>query len=299
MVTKKNVSLAKSNIRFCWFSLTPALIVIMAVVALPLIYAIAISFTNLNFMRIDYQWVGLQNYQRLFFQDIYFWSSVLTTVKWVIGTTFIPYIIGLATALLLNQKFHGNTFFKVVVVLPWVVPNVIAAFMWERLYDTSYGAVNWVLSVITGREVTLPWLSSSNLALYALMGIMIWRNMPFMSVMLLAALKTIPIELYEAATIDGAGVFQQFRYITLPQIKNVSGVSLLLMSIWMFNHFDVPYVLLRGGPGTTSRLLPIHTYMIALNQLRLGYGSASGVILMLIILILAGFYLRTVLRQEG
>lgn len=299
MVVKKNISLAMNNVRFCWYSLTPALIVIIAVVAIPLIYAVGLSFTNLNFMRLDYRWIGFQNYQRLLFQDIYFWPSLLTTIKWVIGTTIIPYLIGLATALLLNQKFHGNTFFKVVVVIPWVVPNVIAAYMWERLYDTSYGAVNWILSFITRTDVTIPWLSSSSYALYALMGIMIWRNMPFMSVMLLAALKTVPQELYEAATIDGASVFQQFRYITLPQIKNVSGVSLLLMSIWMFNHFDIPYVLLRGGPGTTSRLLPIHIYFSALDQLRLGYGSAVGVILMLIILILASFYLRTVLRQEG
>jgi ABC-type sugar transport system permease subunit len=299
MGDKKTISLAESNVRFCWYALTPAMIVIIAVIAFPLIYALYISFTDMNFMRVEYSWIGLSNYQRLFFGDLFFWPSVVTTIKWVIGTTFIPYVIGLVIALLLNQKFHGNTFFRVVIIIPWVVPNVIAAYMWERLYDTSYGAVNYILSVFSGKEVTLPWLSSPSLALYALMGIMIWRNIPFMSVMLLAALKTIPKELYEASTIDGAGILQQFRYITLPQIKSVSGVSLLLMLIWMFNHFDIPYVLLKGGPGTTSRLLPINTYVTALNQLRLGYGSASGVILMLIILVLCGLYLRTILRQDG
>lgn len=293
----KRLSYTKINERFCWYTIAPALIIVLGIVIFPLIYAIGMSFTDLNLMRSSFNWIGLENYKRLFFEDRYFWTSVFNTLKWVIGTTIIPYSIGLFTAMILNNDFPGNTFFRVAVTIPWVVPNVIAAYMWERLYDTSYGAVNWILSSLTGSEVAIPWLSSSKFALFALMGVVIWRNSPFMTIMLLAALKTIPKELYEAATIDGANSFKKFAYITFPQIKSVSVISLLLMSIWMFNHFDVPYVLLKGGPGISSRVLSIHTYMTSLDQMRLGSGSASGVILMLIILIITSYYIRTLSRQ--
>jgi multiple sugar transport system permease protein len=274
------------------------MLLISIVILFPVFLGISISFTNLHFLRPTFQWIGLENYTHLLFEDRHTWPAILTTLQWVIGTTSAMYVIGFLAALILNEDFPGNTVARIIVIIPWVVPNVVASYMWEWLYDPTYGAINWLLSQLTFQEVHIHWLGRSDTALYALMGIMVWRGVPFMTIMLLAALKTIPGELYEAARVDGAGVFARFWYVTLPSTRTVSGVALLLMSIWMSNHFDIPYTLTSGGPGDTSMLLSILTYMLAMLELRLGYASASGVLLMFLMMIAAVFYLRTVLRED-
>jgi multiple sugar transport system permease protein len=287
-----------SNRRFCAFSFIPSMILICMVILIPVIIGISLSFTNLFFLKPTYQWIGFDNFSRLLFSDRHTWGSVFATFKWVIGTTGAMYLLGLMAALLLNNNFPGNTIARVIVILPWVVPNVVASYMWEWLYDPTYGGVNWILSKFLQQEVTIHWTGRSDTALFALMGVMIWRGVPFMTIMLLAALKTIPVELYEAATVDGAGPIKRLWYITIPSIRNVSGVSLLLMSIWMSNHFDIPFTLTGGGPGDSSMLLSIRTYLLAMLELRLGYASANGVLLMILMMIAAIFYLKTILKEE-
>jgi len=300
MVKKLKSTMGRVNrdLKFCGISFIPSMTLILIVILIPIAVGIGMSFTNLTFLRPSTRWIGLANYSRMLFSDRHTWSSVLITLQWVVGTTSMMYLIGMVIALILNEDFPGNTLAKVIVIFPWVVPNLVASYMWEWLFDPSYGSVNWIFSKFTGQGIAINWLGSPNLALYSLMSIMVWRGVPFMTIMLLAALKTIPNQLYEAATVDGAGVFSRFRHITLPNIRNVSGVALLLMTIWMFNHFDIPFVLKSGGPASASMLLSIRTYLVAMLQLRLGYAAAHGVFLMILMMVAAFFYLRTVLKEE-
>lgn len=274
----------------------PSVILTIIIIFIPVICGILLSFTDLNLILPQWNWVGLKNYIEMINNPRTI-ASLKITLIWAIFTTIAAYFFGLVAALLLNNDFPGNAFFRMMIFIPWVVPNVVAAYMWEWQYDPTYGGVNYILSLLARRTVDINWLSTRT-ALPAMMNISIWRNLPFMAIMLLAALKTIPLELYEAAKVDGANSLQTFWHITLPSIKNVSSIIILLMLIWMFNHYDVPWVLSQGGPASSTMLFSIRTMRISMQEYRMGFGAAHGVVLMIIISIVVMLYIRLVMREE-
>lgn len=294
----KPLSLQNEEVRKGWLFLAPCLAMLAFVVVYPLAYGIYLSFTNLSLGFKDVKFVGLDNYYRLFSGDRIFNHAVRATAIWTLGVVFFQYIIGLGAALLLNEPFRGRWIYRGLILLPWVVPDVVGTYMWQWLYDPNYGQVNWFLMNIGLMSSKRALLANPDTALYAVMVIMIWRGIPFMSVVLLAGLQAIPRELYEVASMDGANIFQRFRNITFPLLKNVTVVCYLLMTIWMFNHFSVPYVLSQGGPAYRTTLLAVYTYMRGLVHHKIGQAAAIGVFMLMILLVFAFFYVRIVVKEK-
>ena len=293
---KKLHSLRQQNKRFCFLCFSPSMILTIIIIFIPVIYGMVLSFTDLNMIFPQWSWTGFSNYIEMI-NNPRTLASLRITLIWVIFTTAGAYFFGLISALLLNNDFFGCIVFKIIVFIPWVVPAVIAAYMWEWQYDPTYGGVNYILSLFTNGTVDIHWLSLKT-ALPAMINISIWRGIPFMAIMLLAALKTIPRELYDAARVDGANALQTFLNIILPSIKNVSLIAILLMTIWMFNHYDVPWVLSQGGPASSTMLLSIRTMRISIQEYRMGFGAAHGVLLMITISIVAIFYMKITMKNK-
>jgi len=292
----KHFSLRKEEAYKGWLFLAPCLIIIAFVILYPLTYGIYLGFTNFTLGRASAKFTGLANYIKLFSRDRIFRQAIRNTVIWTVGALCLEYLIGLGAALLLNESFKGRWIFRGLILLPWVIPNVVGAYMWQWLYDPNYGLVNWFLMNVGLMPSKMALLGSPSTALYATMVVAVWRGIPFMTVMLLAGLQAIPRDLYEVAAIDGANMWQRFRSITFPFLRNITIVCSLLMTIWLFNHFDVPYVLTHGGPRNRTTLLAIYTYIRGLERYQMGYAASIGVFMLVVLLIFAIFYIKIVLK---
>jgi multiple sugar transport system permease protein len=196
-------------------------------------------------------------------------------------------IIGFATAMLVNQKFRGRAAARLFVALPWAVPEVVATVIWAWMLDSSFGLVNWVL--LTSGLVSEPIAFGSNptAAFAAVCFVMIWKGYPLMSIMLLAGLQSIPEEQYQAAKVDGAGVWQRFWYITLPNMLPVVGVTMVMTTLWVFRDFAIIHVLTQGGPLGATTTLSILTFEQSFEFFRMGQGAAVGVLTMVLCAIIS------------
>ena len=293
-------SLKRKETMTAWLYLLPCIALMSLVILYPTVYGVLLGFTDYSLGETTApNFTAFQNYRTLFAEDEIFRKAVKNTLIWTAGVVSFQYAIGLIVALLLNVQFTGRWAYRALILLPWVVPNIVSAYMWQWMYDPNYGVVTWILTGIGVLSSERSLLASPNTALYAVMAIAVWRGVPFMTVMLLAGLQGIPRELYEVANLDGANGFQRFRFITFPMLKNISIVCVLLMSIWMFNHFDIPYVLTRGGPRNASMLLVMYTYLRSMRHFNMGYAASIGVFMLAVLMVFAYFYLRVVNRQRG
>jgi multiple sugar transport system permease protein len=198
----------------------------------------------------------------------------------VVGTAVL--VIGLATALLVNQKFKGRAIARLLVVLPWAVPEVVATVIWAWMLDSSFGVINWALQRLNFVEDAIQFGSDSTAAFFAVCCVMIWKGYPFMSIMMLAGLQSIPEEQYQAAKVDGANVWQRFWHVTLPNLAPVIGVTLVLTTLWVFRDFSIIYVLTGGGPLGATTTLSIMTFQQSFSYFRMGQGAAVAVVTLII-----------------
>ena len=278
--------------------ITPSLIVVSALILLPLIQGVFVSLQIRDLMLpVPPRFAGLENYRNIFADDL-FWMSLRNTIIWVLSSVSLSYVLGLLIALLLNLDLIGKTIFRSLLLLPWVVQNVVIALVWKWLLHDQYGYINQILNEFGVIDGNPQWLGDPFLATLAIIIVYVWKTYPFMTITLLAALQTIPKDLHEAAIIDGAGTLQRFRYITFPLIRSVSLVVTLLLSIWAFNHFDIIYVLTRGGPGNATMMVSVLVYFNAFFRMSLGYASALGVIMLVLLLIGGVLYLRMYKRMD-
>lgn len=291
------MQLKKINI-WPYLLIAPAFIIILAMVFVPAVNAVLMSFQSYDLRRpSDIGFIGLSNYGDVI-QDSLFWSSLWRTILWVVFGVGFQFVFGFALALLLNSKFKGRGIVRAVSLIPWVTPGVLIGLMWRWIYDGSYGVLNDLLLKLGWIHDKIPFLAQESTALPSVIVTIIWQGIPFFALMLLAGLQGVPGELYEAANIDGANVFQKLFKITIPSLKNTIFVTTLLRVIWVANSVDVIFNMTGGGPAYSTQTLSVYIFNKA-NALNLGYSSAMSILLTLILLVVAIPYLKSMFKSQG
>ena len=280
-------SIRKSN--FLLFML-PSVIALLLVLAIPLGYSLITSFfdTNLKYQGLG-EFVGLQNYIDVI-KDVYFRDSVKTTLIFTVGVVILEFLAGLVIALLLNNIRKGRNLFFTIIIVPMMITPIAVGLIWRLLLHSDLGIVNYVLSLfgISGKA----WLADASLALKNVMFIDIWQNVPYMVLVILAGLVTLPTEPYEAAAIDGASRTQSFFRLTIPMMLPTFSVVLLLRTITALKTYDLIFVLTRGGPGSTTEVISYHIYQQAFRYLEIGKASAMSYLLLLLIIPIAFLFIK-------
>lgn len=244
-----------------------------------------------------YQFTGLENYMTAL-RTHDFWVALRTSGIWTVGGVLASYSLGLIAALLLNAEFRGRGIYRSVLLLPWVVPPVVAGTSWMWMYADQDGIINRTLRDLHIISRPIYWLSVPHLAMIAVIIVHVWRSFPFMMITVLAALSSIPDDIYEAGRIDGASNWQLYRYITFPLIFPISVTAVVLSSIWTFNDFGTIFVLTGGGPASATTTLIIQSYKEAFQRYNVGYGSSLAVIAMILMMGIAVVYLRLQARER-
>jgi multiple sugar transport system permease protein len=268
--------------------LLPVVVALGATVLVPILQAIRMSlYNNVLIKPQEYGFIGLGNYARLLRDDV-FWLSLWNSFFWVFGSVSLQFLGGFAAALLLHQTFRGRVIVRTLTLLPWIIPGVVVALIWEYLYQPNYGALNDLLS----RLGLMTWLSNPSLAMPAVIATNVWRGVPFFAIMLLAGLQAIPDEIYEAARVDCAGVLGRFWHITLPMLRPIIVVATATRIIWTFNYADLIFVMTNGGPANATQITSTYTLVQAYSNLDFGYAATLSVMLLLIMLAFTTLYLR-------
>jgi multiple sugar transport system permease protein len=251
----------------------PGMALLGLVAAYPLIGSFITSLSNESLVVPGRTFAGLANYQAVL--DGEFWDTLITTIKFAAGATVAPFVVGLALALLLDMRVPGRNTLRGVLLLPWVIPGVVVSFLWSWILNANYGLLNNVLELL-GLPSDTVWTGEPGTAMLAVIVAKTWTTFPWVMVTLLAALKTVPQELLEAAQVDGATRWQRIWRVKLPQIRGVMLVVGLLEVIWNFQHFDIIYVLTGGGPGKSTSTLAVRVYDEAFKGFDLGRAAALG-----------------------
>lgn len=277
--------------RHAYLYVGPALLIMALVLLYPLIYTVVLSFYDTPARSPQYIFVGLQNYAELFNHQL-FWLVLRNTLSWTIGSTITSFILGFAAALLVNNRLPFMGLFKALLVIPYVLGHVTAAYLWRWLMHPDLGFISLFLQQIGVVSEPIPFLQDSSLVMASLVLVNTWKTFPFVMIMLLAGLQAIPQELYKAARVDGASVFQQFIEITVPQLMPVILVTTVLTVIGNFNSFTIPWVMTGGGPASQSEIIITWIYGTGLRNLRYGFASAISVVLFLILSVFSFYYVR-------
>jgi multiple sugar transport system permease protein len=277
--------------------LTPALLVILCVVAYPFVSAVLLTFQQKT-AGAPGKFIGLDNYRELLSYEV-FWRTVYNTIFYTGFAVAVKFVFGLSMALVLNQERLGNNFFRSFLLIPWAIPTVISALNWRWIYDDASGLINNVLVRLELIDETISWLSDPNLAMFAVIAVVVWQGTPFFTMGFLAGLQAIPKELYEAAEIDGATVIQQFRYITLPSLRPIFVTVVMLSTILTAAGIQFVLVLTNGGPADRTMIFPVLSYTLALGGAqRLGMGATVSLFFFPAFVILIYFLTRRMLRDR-
>jgi len=283
-----------------WLSillLVPALAIIGGVLLFPLIEAFRISFTSLNLIGFKGKFVGLKNYLMIFLSAVY-QQVLINTLLISVTTVALRFAAGKGLALIIIRAFRGRSIVRGVRVLPWLIPSVVVGLLWAWLFDSDIGIVNYVLVVLGVIPANLSWLAETVLAKVAVIIAFTWAGTPFIMMVMLAGLQTIPSEINESAAIDGAGKFSVFRFITLPFLRPLIAINTLLSIVYIFQNFAIIYMLTKGGPGYATEIFSLFVYETAFNSGRLGRASAIGVTWMLLLLGFSIVYVRLIAGKE-
>jgi multiple sugar transport system permease protein len=278
-------------------TIAPALFLILALTLYPVAYSLWLSLLEKHSFFPQERFVGLENYLYLW-KDEEFWTSLWLGVVYSIWTIFFQIILGVAAALILNESFVGRGLIRGIVLFPYMVPTIVAVILWKWLLNDTYGVTNyWLLAFGIVRD-PISWLGADHIMLSVIV-MSIWQFFPFVLLAILARLQTIPPELYEAAKVDGASAFRRFIHVTLPQIRGILFVVILLRSIWMFTKFDTVWLMGEGaGAGRFIRTLPVYAYMRTLTYYQAGLGAALAVIMFAILVVCTVIYFG-LFREEA
>jgi ABC-type sugar transport system permease subunit len=265
--------------RLGYLFVSPIAASVLALVAYPFCYAIYLSMTH-KLVGMPPIFVGLENYVRLA-QDGFFHRAVYNSFLFTTASVVFKLLLGVAMALVLTSRVRWRPFWTGVLLIPWVAPTVVSALNFLWIFDGSLGVLNYLLvKVFRILPHGVGWLSESGTAMASVIAVNVWRGFPFFGISFLAGLKAIPGELYEAAAVDGAGAVQRFRHVTLPGLKNILIIVVLLSTIWTFNDFGIVYILTKGGPGGTTMVMPVLAYETAFGAQRLGEAIAVALYLL-------------------
>lgn len=279
--------------------LGPSLLILVALLIYPLGSVIRLSFYDANIARET--WVGFGNYVTLF-NDPLFWKATVQTLAFTIGSVVLHFVIGLALALLLNAEINRRfrSLSRGILIVPWLLAPTVAGMIWVLML-APFGVANALLVALglVDANANIAWLGSPSTSLLSVTLMNVWRAFPFFMVMLLAGLQAIPQQLYEAAEIDGATLWQQFRFVTMPSLRSVTATVVLLDSIWTFRAFDPVFVMTGGGPTNSSEVLATAIYFSSFQNSKFGYASAEAVVMFLSLLVVSAFYVRRALGNTN
>lgn len=275
------------------FFLVPALLVIAFVLLFPIIQTIVLSFgRNSTSIFYDYEFAGLANYQRLL-KTPRFITSLNNTIVFTAVTVPIELLIGIGLALVLNRRFRGKGLVRMAVLFPWALPTALNALMWRWMFNTEFGLFNSILTD-TGLAVErINWLGAIPTAMASMMFVSIWKTSSFMALLLLAGLQTIPDDLYEAGSVDGANRWTAFRHLTLPLLRPAIMVSVLLRTMDAMRTFELPFNLTDGGPLTSTETLSLYSYRAIFQYVNFNLGSSAIIIQFIIIMAISIIYIFT------
>ena len=275
-----------SERRLAFLMVTPSMLLIAAVAAYPIIYAIWLSLHDYSVRVAGLQrFDGLGNYSEAL-QSKEFWSALSVTLRFTAVTVVLEFLLGLAMALAMHQAFKGQGILRTVVLVPWAVLTVVTAIMWRTIFESPQGIVNSVLGTDT------VWLGEQPQAFFVVVVADVWKTAPFMALLILAGLQTIPGEIYEAAKVDGANTWQRFIKITMPLLTPAILVALIFRTLDALRIFDLPYVLTKGANGTTT--LSVIAYQTFAENRIYGYGAALSVLTFIVVMIVSFAYIRFV-----
>jgi len=258
----------------------------------PVFEAIRMAFFSYNPLRPEVtRYVGLANFQFIL-SDPLFWDSFLQGAIWTLLSILFQTLLGVGIALLLNQALRGIAIFRGLLLFPYIVPTVVIALIWRWIFNPEIGVVNYALLSAGIVDTPIYWLSTSGMAMASTILLNVWKYTPFVVICVLARLQSVPLELYDAARVDGAGPFRRFLDVTLPQLREVLIVVVVFRTIWTFNKFEEIYLLTKGGPGTSTFNLAVYSFEQSMASLKLGVGAATGVVMMLMLSFGSIIYLR-------
>ncbi|MGE5581746.1 MAG: carbohydrate ABC transporter permease [Bacillota bacterium] len=243
------------------------------------------------------EFIGLGNYIEAVKNPL-FWTAFGKTWYFALFTVLIETVLGICIALILNQNFKGRGFVRGLIILPWALPYVVNGIMWKWIFDANYGAFNALLNQVGLLKSYQIWLGDPVAAFHIVILANIWKETPVAILLILAALQSVPKELYEAAMVDGATGFQCLRKVVLPMLKPVVVVVVILKTIWALKEFDLIYVMTKGGPADATNVLTYYIYQNTFKFLKFGYGSALAYILTLAAVILAVLYVKNLLTEQ-
>lgn len=261
--------------------LLPNILGFLAFTAIPIVAALLVSFTDWNLVSAPY-WVGFENYRSLLIEDATFRRALQNTLLFVVGTVPLRVLFSLLSAVALNQRIRGITSYRTAYFLPVVSDAVAISFVWVWIFDPNVGLLNYLLRSL-GLPVVPNWTASTTWALPAVMIVDLWKNIGFTTVIYLAGLQGIPQNLYDAADIDGASLWQKFRYITVPMISPTTFFVTIMSLIWAWQTFEIPYAMFQGGPARATTTLALYIYTTGFTYRRMGEAAAIAWILFAVI----------------
>lgn len=259
----------------------------------PVIQVFRMSLYYSNPLRPGDEWtfVGLENF-RVIFSDPLFWDSFYQATIWTSSSILFQAIFGVGIALLLHYPLRGINIFRGLLLFPYIVPTAVIALMWSWMFNPEIGVLNHILKSVGVIDENIYWFSTPGMAMSTTVALSVWKYTPFVVICVLAKLQTIPLELYDAAKVDGARTFRRFIDVTLPNIAEVLMVVIVFRTIWTFNKFEEIYLLTKGGPGTSTFNLAIYSFEQSISNLKLGVGAATGVVMTVMLLAGSVLYLR-------
>jgi len=273
---------------------TILLLVIMSV--FPLVFTAYYSLTDYNYLsKQETAFVGFQNFLTLF-QNKYFLQSIWNTIRFTIVCVFFQTLLGLALAVFVDGARHGRKFLRTIIILPYLIPPVTVALIWQIMLSSNYGIINGVLSAL--HLPVYNWFYDIKSAFATICFIEIWQCMPFVFLLLYAALQSIPETLYEAAQLDGASRWKQFLHITLPSIKNNIFLCVLMRTVDTFRLFDKINILTKGGPANSTATITQFLYNNGIKNLQFGNGSAIAVVMVILVLLLSSAYIKQAMPKN-
>lgn len=278
--------------------IAPTVLLIAGILIFPIFRVFDLSVQSYDFTRLqDAGYIGLENFRHIFTEDSLFYSTLVTTLKWVFSEVALQLVFGLIVALLLNQSFRFRGLVRSLVLVPWAVSGVLTTMLWSLMFNQHIGIINDILLRLGIIDEKIAWLANPGTVFGAVVFAELWRGIPFFAITLLAALQTIPHEVYESCEVDGAGSLKKLFYITLPYLKESIIFATLLRAIWEFNSIDMIFTMTNGGPMDMTTTLPIYMMKTSILEGNYGYGSALGVVTFVFLMIFVVLYLR--LNRKG
>ena len=276
--------------------LMPTVLLILVLSIFPLIFSLGLAFMSWDLSRLEggVRFIGLKNFATLI-SDTRFWSTARVTLFFVIGSVGLQYILGLGLAMLLNQEIYFRRFFRVAFLVPMMLTPAAVGYVGRMLFNESQGPINDIVQRLGGPLI--PWLSNPKMALPSLILLDTWEWVPFMTIVLLAGLQSLPPELFESARVDGASEWQIFRQIILPMMAPVSVTVILIRALEAFKLFDIVMVMTGGGPGTSTETVTMYAYIVGMKNGNLGYASAIAYSLLIMVIIFSTLFLNTLRRR--